>query len=265
MLLLATARVLDDGAGQPAHLAVVEFVERQEQGLEVGVLEVGRGAAARLDPVQDGFDGSSTVRVRVEGVLRIALRCYGEGAASRAANAPLSPSPPVTRACMRRRQPSTAAGSAGPRPCACAWAPLLMQICGAHMECCAFLARGVHLCCGEGLLCPVRARDIVRACSVHPRKARAPRAPHSRLWLLCCRPGGAAHTTSGSLRRYACGARGRSGGQSRRRGGPLGDQASANCCSGRGRPLGGEFQAGTALTTRGAQSAANSRRNRVLW
>ena len=60
----------------------------------------------------------------------------------------------------------------------------------ARMECCAFLARGVHLCCGEGLLCPVRARDIARACSVHPRKARAPRAPHSRLWLLCCRPGG---------------------------------------------------------------------------
>jgi hypothetical protein len=42
MLLLAAARVLDDGAGQPAALAV-ERVERQEQRLEVGVLEVGRG------------------------------------------------------------------------------------------------------------------------------------------------------------------------------------------------------------------------------
>ena len=129
VLLLAAARVFDDGAGQPAALAV-ECVAWQEQRLEVGVLEVGRGEAARLDPVQDGFDGSSTVRVRVEGVLRIALRCYGEGAAYRAANAPLSPSPPVTRACMRMG--STAAGSAGPRPCACAWAPLLMQTCGAH-------------------------------------------------------------------------------------------------------------------------------------
>jgi len=48
MFFLAAARVLDDRARQPAALAV-EFVERQEQRLEVGVLEVGRGEAARLD------------------------------------------------------------------------------------------------------------------------------------------------------------------------------------------------------------------------
>ena len=48
MLLLATTRVFDDCARQPAALAV-EFVERQEQRLEGGVLEVGRGQPARLD------------------------------------------------------------------------------------------------------------------------------------------------------------------------------------------------------------------------
>ena len=42
----------------------------------------------------------------------------------------------------------------------------------ARMECCTFLARGgVRSCCGEGLLCPVRARDIARARSVHLRTA----------------------------------------------------------------------------------------------
>ena len=50
MLLLAATRVLDDRAGQPAAALAVEFVERQEQRLEVGVLEVGRGVRRGSPP-----------------------------------------------------------------------------------------------------------------------------------------------------------------------------------------------------------------------
>ena len=60
------------------------------------------------------------------------------------------------------------------------------------MECCTFLARGgVRLCCGEGPLCPVQARDIARARSVHLRTAcvRPCRPPWLRTSLLVPLPG----------------------------------------------------------------------------
>ena len=176
MLLLATARVLDDGAGQPAHLAVVEFVERQEQGLEVGVLEVGRGEAARLDYTQ--------------GVPRLGAIAHAD-----------------------------------------LWA---------CMECCTFLARGgVRSCCGEGLLCPVRARDIAHARSVHLRTACVrpcgpPCAPLS--WFLCQALAHQDRRSGGERGAKSIGA------------GPLGEQDSANCGSGRRVAPGRRVPARGALT-----------------
>ena len=126
MLLLAVSRVLDDCTGQPAALAV-ESVKRQEQGLEVGVLEVGRGEAARLDYTQ--------------GVPRLGAIAHAD-----------------------------------------LWA---------CMECCTFLARGgVRSCCGEGLLCPVRARDIgARAQRAPTHGMRAPLRTSLRTSLLVSLPG----------------------------------------------------------------------------
>lgn len=192
MLLLATARVLDDCAGQPAALAV-EFVERQEQRLEVGVLEVGRGEAARLDYTQ--------------GVPRLGAIAHAD-----------------------------------------LWA---------CMECCTFLARGgVRSCCGEGLLCPVRARDIARVRSVHLRTACVrpcgpPCAPLS--WFLCQALAHQDRRSGGERGAKSIGA------------GPLGEQDSANCGSGRGWPLGGEFQREERSPLLTTQSEENSRRKRKRW
>ena len=122
----------------------------------------------------------------------------------------------------------------------------------ACMECCTFLARGgVRSCCGEGLLCPVRARDIAHARSVHLRTACVrpcgpPCAPLS--WFLCQALAHQDRRSGGERGAKSIGA------------GPLGEQDSANCGSGRGWPLGGEFQREERSPLLTTQSAENSRR-----